>query len=109
MTFATPTVMLEHQMVFVYDVSMRTTVTIDPDVERRIKDRMAREKLSMKQVINEGLRRGLTASPVPEREPFRVEPHSFGLRPGIDQDKLNQLADELDVLEFAARTNAGDR
>ena len=29
-------------------------------------------------------------------------PHSFGFRPGVDVDKLNQLADELEA-EAAAR------
>lgn len=32
-------------------------------------------------------------------EPFRVEPHSFGFKSGIDLDKLNQLVDELEVSE----------
>jgi hypothetical protein len=35
--------------------------------------------------------------------------HSFGFRPGIDLDKLGQLADELEAEAFAAKTHAFDR
>lgn len=30
---------------------------------------------------------------------FEVEPHSFGLEPGIDPDRMNRLADELEAEE----------
>ena len=33
---------------------------------------------------------------------FTVVPHAFGLRPGVDPDRLNQLVDELEVEELAA-------
>ena len=36
----------------------------------------------------------------------KVRPHSFGFRPGIDLDKLNQLADELEVEEAAKSVRA---
>ncbi len=32
-----------------------------------------------------------------------VEPHSGGFKPGIDADKLNQLADQLEVEDFTRR------
>jgi hypothetical protein len=40
---------------------------------------------------------GLRQHPVP-----RIIPHAFGFRPGIDLDKLNQLADELEDEAYAA-------
>jgi hypothetical protein len=73
---------------------------LDPDVAARLKERMAETSSSLKEVVNEALRRGLTA-PRPSRlPPFRVKPHSLALRPGIDPDKLNQVVDELEVDEF---------
>jgi hypothetical protein len=33
----------------------------------------------------------------PDVETPRTIPHSFGLRPGVDPGKLNQLADELEA------------
>jgi hypothetical protein len=58
----------------------------------------------MKASVNEALRRGLGLagrSPRPPR--FTVEPHSFGFKPGVDLDRLNQLADELEADEAARR------
>ena len=83
---------------------MRTTLTLDPDVAQKLKNRMAEERAPLKKVINDALRRGLAAKPDPKpKEPFRVVPHSFGFKPGIDVNKLNQLVDELDAQEFASR------
>ena len=83
---------------------MRTTLTLDPDVAQKLKNRMTEQRAPLKTVINDALRRGLAAKPEPKpREPFRVVPHSFGFKPGIDVNKLNQLLDELDAQEFAAK------
>lgn len=52
----------------------------------------------MKAVINEASRVGLRIKSKPvQQAPFRVEPHSFGFKPGIDLDRMNQLADELEA------------
>jgi hypothetical protein len=35
--------------------------------------------------------------------PFRVQPHHFGFKSGIDLNKMNQLVDELEVDEVAKK------
>jgi hypothetical protein len=88
----------EHQ-----DVSMRTTLTLDPDVAVRLEREMKRSGLGLKGVVNQALRVGLGMTDKPTRpRPFRVQPHDFGFRAGTDLDRLNQLADELEA-EDAAR------
>ena len=80
---------------------MRTTLTLDPDVAQQIRERMVNRNLSLKTVVNEALRAGLAKTRNRAKAPlFKVEPHSFGFRPGIDPHKLNQLADELEAEEF---------
>ena len=76
---------------------MRTTLTLDPDVAQSLKARMASRNATLKQVVNEALRKGLSVEPQRPRKPFRVVSHSLGFRPGIDTDKLGQLADELET------------
>ena len=76
---------------------MRMTLTLDPDVARRLKARMAEKKLSLKQAANEALRAGLASARRETRVKFSVEPHSCRFKPGVDLDKLNQLADELEA------------
>ena len=78
---------------------MRTTLTLDDQLAGEL-ERLARTTgQSFKQVVNETLRRGLSASEGPggDPEPFRVEASSCGFRSGIDPTKLNQLYDELEA------------
>jgi hypothetical protein len=82
---------------------MRTTLTLDPDVARALKTRAEEKNATFKQVVNETLRQGLSVDPGKKRKAFRVTPHSFGFRAGIDPYKLGKLADELDVPAFIAR------
>jgi len=82
---------------------VRTTLTLDRDVADRLEKEMRRTRKGLKATINDALRRGLRmagTSPRPVR--FEVRPHAFGVRPGIDLDRMNQLVDELDA-EHAAR------
>jgi len=62
--------------------------------------RMKQRRSSLKKVVKDASRQALTqpASKHPPR--FRVEPHSFQFKPGVDLNKLNQLADELEMEEY---------
>jgi len=85
---------------------MRTTLTLDPDVAMKLKKRMAEEKLTLKETVNQTLRSGLKVSAKQKkRAPFKVIPHSFGFKPGIDQNKLGQLLDQLEAEEFVRKMN----
>ena len=86
--------------------TMRTTLTIDADVELLLQREIRRTNRSMKAVVNDALRVGLGIRGKPARPPrFKVEPHAFGFRPGVDVDRLNQLVDELEASEVARRPN----
>ena len=77
---------------------MRTTLTIEPDVAQKLKRRMAQTNQSLKETVNKVLRAGLAETPRKSRTPrFRVEPHASGFFPGIDRDRMNQLADQLEA------------
>lgn len=83
---------------------MRTTLTLDPDVASRLEAEVRRSGDGMKAVVNRALRLGLGMTGKPTApEPFTVEPHAFGFRPGTDLDRLNQLADELEADEGARK------
>jgi hypothetical protein len=83
---------------------MRTTVTLEPDLAKKVKALAHRRGLSFKQALNELIRRGLTLSVHPDKSaPHEVQPHGGGFRAGIDPGKLNQLADQLDVEDFVAK------
>ena len=82
---------------------MRATLKLEPDVAQKLKRRMAERKISLKAAVNEALRAGLAQAAAVKRPRFKVEPHSSGLQPGIDRDRMNQLVDELEVEEFARK------
>jgi hypothetical protein len=77
---------------------MRTTITLDPDVSEKIRERMRESRRGLKEVINQALRAGLRPNGrAVDAERFVVEPHPCGFKAGVDPDKLNQLVDELEV------------
>ena len=77
---------------------MRTTLTLDADVADGLRQEVRRTGKSFKAAVNDALRAGLGgAARRVKAKRFVVEPHDFGLRPGIDPDRLNQLVDELEV------------
>lgn len=80
---------------------MRTTLTIDDDLAAIIEREGRRKGMTFKELINSTLRRGLECEEI-RGAPTKVKtrPHNFGFKGGIDLDKLNQLADELEAEEF---------
>ena len=82
---------------------MRTTLTIDDDLAGLLKRRARELGLPFKDVVNRTLRAGLGEQARPRRQAVpKTIPHRFGFRPGIDLDKLNQLADEFEAETYAA-------
>ncbi len=80
---------------------MRTTVTLDPDVEQLLREAVRKTGKSFKVVLNRAVRDGL-AQPggVPAAKPFRVKARRMGLRGGVDPGALNRLLDEVEVDGF---------
>jgi len=84
---------------------MRTTVTLDPDVELMLKDAMRRRDEPFKQVLNDALRQGLKHSPSRPPQPFRQQVFDTG--PAlVDLTKANALAGELEDQDLLARHQA---
>lgn len=84
---------------------MRTTVTLDPDVEQLLRLATQGSGQSFKEALNDGLRRGLAhLVPASAAEPFLVDALPLGLRAGLDPARLHEVADELEAEAFAATT-----
>jgi hypothetical protein len=74
---------------------VRTTVTLDADVEILIKNRIRKTGAPMKDVVNEALRRGLR-QPDPQGRPFVVTPRPLGLPPGLTYDNVAELLEAIE-------------
>ena len=83
---------------------MRTTVTLDADVEQRLREAMRMQGKGFKETLNDALRRGLGPAPESEARPFVVESRPLRLRPGLDPARLRDLDDDLEIAEFLRKT-----
>jgi hypothetical protein len=82
---------------------MRTTLTIDDDLAGLLKRRARELGVPFKVAVNRTIRAGLGETAKARRGAApKTIPHSFGFRPGIDLDKLGQLADELEAEDYTA-------
>lgn len=82
---------------------MRTTVTLDPDTERMIRERMRKRGVSFKQALNDSIRAGNAA---PRADGGATRPRSMGA-PKADLTKALQLADELEDAELIGKLRRG--
>ena len=81
--------------------TMRTTLTIEDQIAQALKERAFESGKSFKQVVNETLQAGLESGK-PKKRRYRVKPVSMGkARHGIDLDKANQIAADLEDDEIA--------
>ena len=84
---------------------MRTTVTLDPDVEALVKRAMRERGLSFKQAVNEAMRAGMAGgrspAPAPEIPVFEMG------EPAVDLTKALRLAGELEDDELSGRLARG--
>lgn len=79
---------------------MRTTVTLDSDVEALLKRAMRKRGLSFKAALNQAIRDGLTR-PVPKlAQPFEQKTYRMGYRPELPLDRALSLAAALEDEEI---------
>ena len=75
-----------------HDASMRTTLTLNPDIAAKAKRGAARLGVPFKEVINAALRIGLDeVLKPPAAKPYRTTPTPMGLRPGLSYDNVAVL------------------
>ena len=77
---------------------MRTTITLEDDVAANLEQRMRETGSSFKQTVNDVLRAGflgLSRQTVPD-PPFQIQARDMGLRPGLCEDNIEELLDQID-------------
>ncbi len=83
---------------------MRTTVTLDPDVEAKLKATMRERGVSFKAALNDAVRAGLAGEATPQKR-FRVKATPMGARFNID--KALQVAGEMEDEEVLRKLDMG--
>jgi len=80
---------------------MRTTVTLDPDVEALIRRAMRERGLSFKDALNGAIRAGLLAATGKAPRRYRLKTYRMGFRPEASLDKALRTADAIEDQEIA--------
>ena len=90
---------------------MRTTLTIDDDIAKALKQRARENGVSFKAIVNDVLRRGLSTGDKPPRRRggFKVEASHRGFCAGIDIQRLNQLVDDMETEAFLAQPHEPEK
>ena len=76
---------------------MRTTVTLDPDVEQLLRERMAAKRISFKRALNDAIRE---SGP---RVDYAFETPSSRLDLKVDLDHSGNVLGELDAEDFLTK------
>lgn len=79
---------------------MRTTVTLDPDVDRLLAETMREKGVSFKEALNQAVRAGLTRRPATKRRRFVQKTYSLGGEPNFRRDKALAAADAIEDEEL---------
>lgn len=84
---------------------MRTTLTIDDEIARQLKEIAFRTGKSFKSVVNDALRSGISGRPgTPTPKRYRVKPVAMGAVTGpYNLDKALLLADRIEDEEIARK------
>ena len=81
---------------------MRTTVTLDPDTERIVRDRMRERGVSFKQALNDAIRAGLAPKRNAPRR-FTQKTYSLGAEQYFRWDKALAVADGIEDEELSRK------
>ena len=82
---------------------MRTTVTLDPDVEKLIRDAMKERDISFKEALNEAARIGLGGKGLKRVKKFTQKSFRMGEEQEFRWDKALAVADAIEDEELSRK------
>ncbi|MBV8881398.1 MAG: hypothetical protein JO332_15640 [Planctomycetaceae bacterium] len=82
---------------------MRTTVTLDPDVEALLRRLMRKKHLSFKAALNQAIRDGIAGPSRRAHRGYSLKTHRMGFRPEVALDRALGLAAALEDEEIARK------
>ena len=92
---------LDSNLFLHHDAYMRTTVTLDPETERLLREAMHQRGQSFKETLNQAVTKGLADLLCDaDKTSFVQQSFPMGLRTGYDPAHLNSLNDDMEVDAF---------
>ena len=85
-------------------LTMRTTLTIDDDLARELREKAHKTGAPFKEVVNKAIRAGLEQIDKPKQvKPYKCKAYSLGYPPSADLDHALNIADRLESEEIARK------
>jgi hypothetical protein len=83
---------------------MRTTLTLDDDLARELREKAHKTGSPFKEVVNKAIRAGLENIDKPKQiKPYKCKAYPLGYPPRADLDHALNLADRLESEEIARK------
>lgn len=82
---------------------MRTTVTLDPDTEKLLRDAVRERGASFKAILNEAVRKGLAPARRARKRRFVQKTYALGANEHFRWDKALALADAMEDEEIVRK------
>ena len=82
---------------------MRTTVTLDPDTERLVRNLMRERGVSFKHALNDAIRAGLSPAKAPSSRRFTQKTYALGAEQNFRWDKALAIAESIEDEELSRK------
>jgi hypothetical protein len=86
-----------------HDADMRTTIDISDGILSELRERARQRKRPFREILEETIQRGLSASATPPTKPVRIQTHRVGVKPAYQGLSMNQLYDQIETEEMRKR------
>jgi hypothetical protein len=87
---------------------MRTTVTLDANVEMLLCRAAQQSQKSFKEVLNDAVLRGLGAEWSGDSTDCEIQARPLKMRAGLDHARLHHIDDEIEIDEFRPEQDHDD-
>lgn len=76
---------------------MRTTINISDGILSELRERARLRKRPFREIVEETIQRGLSATPAPSAKQVSIQTHHLGIKPAYLGMSLNQLYDQIEA------------
>jgi hypothetical protein len=76
---------------------VRTTINISDGILSELRDRARQRRRPFREIVEETIQRGLSATPSASGKPVTVQTHRVGIKPAYQGLSLNQLYDQIEA------------
>ena len=80
-----------------HDAEVRTTINISDGILSELHERARQRRRPFREILEETIQRGLSASPPSSVKQVSVQTHRVGIKPAYQGVSMNQLYDQIEA------------